>query len=289
MAVSLRALFIDDSEDDVALQVRLLRQAGYDVTFERVDSPSALTAAIGREWNVIISDYSMPHFNGTDALKLVRDRGLDVPFVFVSGTMGEETAVAALKNGAQDYLMKTNLNRLVPAVQRELREAEERRERQRLEQQIHRLQRFEAIGRLAGGVAHDFNNVLGVITGYSEMLLDKLNLNSDPKLAALATEVLKATERGSTLTRQLLVFSRQQILKPRVIDIQGHVKGISGLLQRVMGEDIRLKVETGSNPTHLRADPAQLEQVIMNLVVNARDAMPSGGNLNIEISDMHLG
>ena len=288
MAVPLRALFIDDSEDDVALQVRLLHQAGYDVAFERVDSPSALTAAIGQEWHVIISDYSMPHFNGTDALKLVRDRGLDVPFLFVSGTMGEETAVAALKNGAQDYLMKTNLNRLVPAVQRELREAEERRERRRLEQQIHRLQRFEAIGRLAGGVAHDFNNVLGVITGYSEMLLDKLNLNSDAKLAALATEVLKATERGGALTRQLLAFSRQQTLKPRVIDIQGHVKGISGLLQRVMGEDIRLKVETGGHPTHLRADPAQLEQVIMNLAVNARDAMPSGGNLNIEISDIHL-
>src|SRR5260370_26628451 len=288
MAVPLRALFIDDAEDDVALQVGLLQQAVYDVAFERVDSPSALTAAIGQEWHVIISDYSMPHFNGTDALKLVRDRGLDVPFLFVSGTMGEETAVAAWKNGAQDYLMKTNLNRLVPAVQRELREAEERRERRRLEQQIHRLQLFAAIGRLAGGVAHDFNNVLGVITGYSEMLLDKLNLNSDPKLAVLATEVLKATERGGTLTRQLLAFSRQQILKPRVIDIQGHVKGISGLLQRVMGEDIRLKVETGSHPTHLRADPAQLEQVIMNLVVNARDAMPSGGSLSIAISDTHL-
>lgn len=288
MAVPLRALFIDDSEDDVALQIRLLRQAGYDVAFERVDSPSALTVAIAQEWHVIISDYSMPHFTGTDALKLVRDRGLDVPFLFVSGTMGEETAVAALKNGAQDYLMKTNLNRLIPAVQRELREAEERRERRRLEQQIHQLHRFEAIGRLAGGVAHDFNNILGVITGYSEMLLDKLNLNSDPKLAALAKEVLKAAERGGTLTRQLLAFSRKQTLKPRVIDIQEHINGISRLLQRVLGEDIRLKVETGSHPAHLRADPAQLEQVIMNLVVNARDAMPSGGDLNIEISAIYL-
>jgi two-component system, cell cycle sensor histidine kinase and response regulator CckA len=118
------------------------------------------------------------------------------------------------------------------------------------------------------------------------MLLDKLS--SDPRLASLATEVLKATERGGALTRQLLAFSRQQILKPRVIDIQEHIKGISGLLQRVMGEEIRLTVDTGSHPTHLRADPAQLEQVIMNLAVNARDAMPSGGNLNIEILDMHL-
>ena len=193
MGVPLCVLFIDDSEDDVALQVRLLRQAGYDLEFERVDSPPALTAALNQKWHVIISDYSMPHFMGTDALKLVRDRGLDIPFLFVSGTMGEETAVMALKNGAQDYLTKTNLGRLIPAVQREMREAEERRHRQGLEKQIHQLQRFEAIGRLAGGVAHDFNNVIGVIMGYSEMLRDKLN--SDPKLSALVTAVLKAAER----------------------------------------------------------------------------------------------
>ncbi len=286
MGVPLCVLFIDDSEDDVALQVRLLRQAGYDLEFERVDSPPALTAALNQKWHVIISDYSMPHFMGTDALKLVRDRGLDIPFLFVSGTMGEETAVMALKNGAQDYLTKTNLGRLIPAVQREMREAEERRHRQGLEKQIHQLQRFEAIGRLAGGVAHDFNNVIGVIMGYSEMLRDKLN--SDPKLSALVTAVLKAAERGGTLTRQLLAFSRQQVLEPRVINIQEHMNSIEDLLRRVLGEDIRLTVSPGGNPVRLRADPAQLEQVIMNLVVNARDAMPSGGSLSIAISDTHL-
>jgi signal transduction histidine kinase len=286
MGVPLRALFIDDSEDDVTLQVRLLSRAGYDVVFERVDCPSALTAALSQKWRVIFSDYSMPQFTGADALRMVRDRGLEVPFLFVSGTMGEETAVAALKNGAQDYLMKTNLSRLIPAVQRELREAEERKLRRGLEKQIHQLQRFEAIGRLAGGVAHDFNNVLGVITGYSEMLLDKLN--SDPKLAALVTEVLKATERGASLTKQLLAFSRQQVLQPRVIDIQEHIKRIEDLLRRVLGEDIRLSVNAGTRAVHLRADPAQLEQVIMNLVVNARDAMPSGGKLTLEISRAHL-
>src|SRR5216683_1424898 len=190
MATPLRVLFIEDSDDDTMLQVRLLSQGGYVVSHERVETPAALSEALERKWDIIISDYSMPHFKGTDALKLVRQKGQDVPFIFVSGTIGEDAAVAALKNGAQDYLMKTNLSRLIPAVQRELREAEERKLRRGLEKQIHQLQRFEAIGRLAGGVAHDFNNVLGVITGYSEMLLDKLN--SDPKLAALVTEVLKA-------------------------------------------------------------------------------------------------
>ncbi len=286
MAALLRTLFIDDSEDDVALQVRLLRHAGYNVEFQRVDSPAALTAALNQEWHVIVSDYSMPHFTGSDALTLVRDRGIDTPFLFVSGTMGEETAVAALKNGAQDYLMKANLSRLVPAVQREMREAQERKHRRGLEKQIHQLQRFEAIGRLAGGVAHDFNNVIGVIAGYSEMLQDKLK--SEPKLSALVTQVLRAAERGATLTRQLLAFSRQQVLEPRVINIQEHMKSIEDLLRRVLGEDIRLAVDAGEHPVRLRADPAQLEQVIMNLVVNARDAMPCGGSLNIEISEAHL-
>ena len=155
-----------------------------------------------------------------------------------------------------------------------------------VEHRLRHIQKMEAIGRLAGGIAHDFNNVLGVITGYSEMLLDKLN--SDAKLSSLVTHVLKATERGASLTRQLLAFSRQQVLEPRVINIQEHIKAVEGLLRRVLGEDIRLSVDAGDHAIHLRADPAQLEQVIMNLVVNARDAMPSGGNLNLEIARVHL-
>jgi PAS domain S-box-containing protein len=155
-----------------------------------------------------------------------------------------------------------------------------------IEQRLRHVQKMEGIGRLAGGIAHDFNNVLGVITGYSEMLFERLE--SDPKLLALVTHVLKATERGASLTRQLLAFSRQQVLEPRVINIRQHIKSIEDLLHRVLGEDIRLTVEATGRPVHLRADPAQLEQVIMNIVVNARDAMPSGGRLNIEISEAYL-
>ena len=158
--------------------------------------------------------------------------------------------------------------------------------RRSVEHRLRHVQKMEAIGRLAGGIAHDFNNVLGVITGYSEMLMDRLE--SEPKLSALVTQILDATQRGSTLTRQLLAFSRQQVLELRVINIQEHIKIIEDLLRRVLGEDIYISIEAGGRPVHLRADPTQLEQVIMNLVVNARDAMPSGGNLSIEISEAHL-
>jgi len=143
----LRVLFIEDSEDDATLQVRLLRQAGYDVAYACVQSAQELKAALKNPWDIVISDYSMLHFSGTEALKVVREKEVDVPFIFVSGTIGEDAAVAALKVGAHDYLMKTNLGRLIPSVQRELRESEERRQRQRLEEQVHQLQRFEAIGR----------------------------------------------------------------------------------------------------------------------------------------------
>src|SRR3981189_2357369 len=134
MSVPLRVLMVEDSEDDAALLGRELRRGGYEVTFQRVDSSAAMSAAIEREkWDLVICDYSMPHFSGTDALKLLRAKDSEVPFIFVSGTIGEETAVGALKLGAQDYLMKDNLKRLVPAIQRELGQVEQRQERKRLE------------------------------------------------------------------------------------------------------------------------------------------------------------
>src|SRR3972149_4946816 len=130
MTAPLRVLIVEDSEDDTLLLVRELRQGDYEVTFERVDTLHALEAALGQQtWDIILADYSMPQFSGLEALAALQRRGLDISLILVSGTIGEETAGAAMKSRASDYLRKDNLKRLVPAVQRELREAVERRER----------------------------------------------------------------------------------------------------------------------------------------------------------------
>jgi diguanylate cyclase (GGDEF)-like protein len=146
MSISLRVLIIDDSEDDAALLMRELQHSGYDVAFERVDTPDEMRVALAKQtWDVILADYTMPQFSGPAALKLLKEKGIDLPFIFVSGTMGEEAAVAAMKMGAHDYIMKGSLKRLVPAIERELREAQMRRERKRAEEKIQHLAYYDVL------------------------------------------------------------------------------------------------------------------------------------------------
>jgi PAS domain S-box-containing protein len=152
-------------------------------------------------------------------------------------------------------------------------------ERRRLEEQLRQAQKMEAIGRLAGGVAHDFNNLLTIMTGRTELLLEKL-APGDPLRRDLEL-VQKTAERAAGLTQRLLAFSRKQVLQPRVLDLNQAVLGLVPMLRRLIGEDIELTVETADEPSPVRADPGQVEQVVLNLAVNARDAMPNGGRLAI--------
>ncbi|PYP71977.1 MAG: hybrid sensor histidine kinase/response regulator [Gemmatimonadetes bacterium] len=159
-------------------------------------------------------------------------------------------------------------------------------EQRRLQAQLMQAQKMEAVGRLAGGVAHDFNNLLTVIISYSDLLLEDLG-RDDPKREDVAA-VRKAAEGAAALTHQLLAFSRQQVLQPKVLDVNATVANTEKLLRRLIGEDIQLVAKLGSGLGSVKADPGQIEQVIMNLAVNARDAMPAGGQLTIETANVEM-
>ena len=287
MGIPLRVLMIEDSEDDAALILRELRRGNYDVYEERVDDPIGMESAFEKQnWDLILSDFAMPHFSGADALKILRAKGCEIPFIFISGTIGEETAVAALKEGAQDYLMKTNLKRLVPAVQRALQEAEDRKFRKQMEQQVQQLQKFEAIGKLAGGIAHDFNNVIGAILGLAEMGCQEAppGTNSHDRFEKIRDQA----DWAARLTSQLLAFARRQMLQPRKTDLNNLVVEGMSLLRRVIGEQIEVRIVPGLDLRVAMVDPAQIERVLMNLCLNARDAMPQGGRLTIETQNFEI-
>ena len=259
-----------------------------------VDTKQAFVAALKEcRIDLILADYSIPGFDGMTALTLARQHCPDVPFLFVSATIGEELAIDAMHHGATDYVLKQRLGRLVPSVQRALRELDDRAERKRAEEalrqsekQFRQSQKMEAVGRLAGGIAHDFNNLLTVIMGYSQVLLTELG--PQHRLRGKIDETLKAGERAAMLIRQLLTFSSKQSLDPKILSLNTAVTSLESLLRRLIGEDIHLVSRLDPTNARLRADQSQLEQVLANLVVNARDAMPSGGTLTIETAQVEL-
>src|SRR6266550_4987776 len=291
----LRVLFADDSENDVLVLLRVLRKAGYEPVYERVSSAAPMREALLRQpWDVVISDYEMPGFGGFEALQVLKESGQDLPFILVSAVVSEETAVAAMKAGAHDYIMKRKLARLAPAIERELREAQTRVARKAAEEalrksetQLRQAQKIEAVGRLAAGVAHDFNNILTVITGHSELLLAQLGAD-DPRRKN-AEQIEKAAYFAAALTRQLLTFSHKQVIEPRVLNLNTVVLSIEKMLRRLIGEHIEFCTVLEPMAGHIKADPSQLEQVIMNLAVNARDAMATLGKLTITTANTTLG
>ena len=290
----LRLLHLEDNKADADLVATMLRDAGIPCESDRVDTRSGFLKALQQGgFDLIFADYSVPAFDGAAALALAHKLCPDVPFIFISGTLIEEFAIDMMHRGATDYIFKERLGRLVPSVQRILRELDERAERKRAEEalrlsekQFRQAQKMEAVGRLAGGLAHDFNNLLTVIMGHSQVLLTELPEGSTVR--GKIEEMQKAGERAAALIRQLLAFSRKQALEPKVLCLNSVVINLDSMLSRLIGEDIQLAVRTEPEQGHVKADPGQLEQVIMNLVINARDAMSNGGLLVIETSQVQL-
>jgi signal transduction histidine kinase len=285
--IPLHILHLEDDPNDAALVASTLKAGGIACATTRVETEDEFMAELERGGiDLILSDYSMPAFDGLSAFKIAHARYPDVPLIFVSGTIGEELAIESLKNGATDYVLKEGLARLVPAVRRAMQEVEERVERRRLEAQFIEAQKMEVVGQLASGVAHDFNNILAVITGYNDMVTSALPEN-DTALA-YTEEIRLASERGAGLTRQLLVFSRKQAIQPVVLDFNEVIRGMEKLLNRLVNEPVSMVITLEEPLGRIKADPGYLGQMLMNLVINARDAMPEGGTLTIKTSNAHV-
>ncbi len=418
MSRTIRILNVEDNEDDSLLIQREVRRAGVTAEFERVDSPEQLRGALMRDvWDLIIADYALPGFSGIEALEILNLTKLDIPFILVSGTVGEDVAVKAMKMGASDYILKGNLARLAPAIEREIREAAIRRERRRaetalketdenlrntvsllratiestadgimvvgvdsritirnkkfqtisgisdglieegdacpvlddlvarlsnpaefavianhlcvradsptategfrhlefkdgrhveafvvpqmlegrcvghvvclrditerlraeearhrIETQLFQSQKMEALGSLAGGVAHDFNNLLSVILNYAELLRVKVGGNADAE--RYVEHMLKAGQRAADLVRQILLFSRRQKQELRPLLLQDNIEDGLKLIRATIPRTVELNSSLQYDAPLVLADTTQVHQILMNLCINAAQAMP---------------
>jgi two-component system cell cycle sensor histidine kinase/response regulator CckA len=418
----LRLLVVEDSAKDAELVQRQLTKAGYQVSMRRVAQAPEMREALGNDWDLIIADYQVPGFGALPALRLLKQSGRDIPFIILSGMISDEIAVAAMRAGAHDYVLKGNLARLLPAIEREVQEAVARRqmlhteaalrqadeaihvsearlqgiigsamdaiisvdeqqrivvfnraaekmflctaaeahgssldrfipanfrgshrdhiprfgvagattrsmyspgvltalrsnaeefpieatisqveaagqklytvilrditERKRIEEQLHQAQKLEAIGRLAGGVAHDFNTLLNIMLGYAELLHGELPAG-DPRRERVE-QIENAAQMSALLTKQLLAFSRKQAIALQVLDLNKAVADVEPMLRRLLPGDIELEVHYSGEICPVKVNLGQIQQVVLNLATNARDAMPRGGNLTIEVRTVEL-
>jgi signal transduction histidine kinase len=298
---ALRVLVVDDSEVDAKRAIAELAQDGRPPRHLRVDSREAMRVALkGDVWDVILCDWNLTKLSAQQAIRLVEELELDIPIIIIASGVGDEGLVEAMRTGAQDFVPKERLTRLRPAVAREVRELGRRRVYRQSERrlvlseealrqrdaQLRQAQKMEALGQLAGGVAHDFNNALSVILTYCELLMPGFE-ESDPVRSDL-DEIRLAGRRAADLTRQLLMFSRQDVAEPRVLDLNQVLDQTNKMLSRLLREDIELVIAKGKDVWNTRIDPTAMDQVIVNLVVNARDAMPEDGKLKLETSNVTL-
>jgi signal transduction histidine kinase len=268
----LHALIVEDSEDDALLIVREFERGGSEVVSERVDTAPAMQAALGRQrWDVVISDYSMPQFSGLGALQVLKESGLDLPFIIVSGAIGEDLAVEAMRLGAHDYVMKDRLIRLVPAVERELREAEVRRERRQAEQNLRHAEKLASLGTFAAGIAHEINNPLAAIQMTARYGLKAPELL--PELKTLLTEIVEDAERCTRIVASVLQFARKGPSPKELVALANVLRVASDQANRYSCEHgVRVNLQVPEGLPMLLANATELEQVFINLITNAAQA-----------------
>lgn len=292
MSEPLRVLLLEDVPDDAELVTRELRKTFPSLVLRSVDTRAEFVAALSDfDPQLILSDHRLVAFSGMDALHIAVERVPDRPFIFVTGSLDEETAVECIKAGAWDYVLKDRLARLGAAVAGAIELQHTRATLERTREQLLQAQKMDALGRLAGGVAHDFNNLATAILGYCELLAETFE-ERDPRRDDIG-EIRYAAERGAALTQRLLAFSRKQLIEFQPLQINDIVRSTKRLLERLIGENVRIELKLAPDLGWVMSDRGQVEQVLMNLAVNARDAMPQGGTLlietaNVDVDEAHL-
>jgi signal transduction histidine kinase len=283
----LRLLLVEDSEDDAVLLLRELRRSGYDVSHTRVETREELEPALARgAWDVVIADYALPHFDGLSAFAMVRQRGLDVPFLIVSGKIGEDVAVAAMKAGVHDFVLKDKLGRLGPAVARELREAEVRAERRKMQEQLMLSDRLASLGMLAASVAHELNNPLASVMMNLEFSLTHAQQSPNDAASQEAVQALRDAYSCTGLIRDIIrdikIFSRPEGQHFGPTDVHRVLDSALRMAHNQLFHRARLVRDYGDIP-HVHGSEARLGQVFLNLIINAAQAVPDGHRDDHEI------
>src|SRR6185369_7252462 len=286
----MRVLHLEDNENDQILVQEMLRADGFACEMVVVQNERDFKVALERQpFDLIISDFSLPSGNAIEALAIAREQSPQTPFIFFSGTIGEEAAVETLKQGASDYVLKQRPKRLTSAVRAALRGVAERArvremetEMRELESQLLRAQRMESLGSLVGGIAHDLNNALvPIIIGVELLQRENLSRDGDGMLQAMES----SARRSAEMVRQMLLFARGGENQKVEVRPGQLVKEISNIISETFPKSIRCHSTVDPSSSQVLGVPTQLHQVLMNLCVNARDAMPRGGALTLSVEN----
>jgi len=282
----MRMLHIEDSDFDAELISRAVIAEWPECQITRIESREELIEKLEKgDIDVIVSDFTLGALDGLEALELVRKRRPGTPFIFLSGTMGEDRAVEALRRGAIDYLLKDRPARLVPAIRNALAFAGEVERRKRVESQFLRAQRMESIGLLAGGIAHDLNNVLTPILMSLNLL--RAPANESTRLAFIA-HLEESARHGAALVRQLLDFARGADGSFSNTDLRVFLSDFLPFIESSLPKSITVVTRIVGEPPIVRADVTQLKQVLLNLCINARDAIATVGGITLSLERVDL-
>jgi signal transduction histidine kinase len=277
----MRLLLIDDNPQDRELLKRAIGKVFPEVSYVEVIHQQAFEEALQLlDYQIVFTDYQLKWSTGIEVLKAIRARSSVVPVIMVTDTGNEEIAAEAMKQGLNDYVLKTHLYRLPLTIKECLERVQFQRERQDLQAQILQAQKLESLGLLVSGIAHDFNNLLAAIVGFAE-----LGMRETPLETPLAKEyfehIHQRAEQGTRMTRQLLAFARGTSMEPTYLNVNEQITAHLDFLRTLLGTSVQLDFEADPALRAVYADATQWEQVLVNLCLNARDAMPMGGKLRV--------